>query len=229
MRSAAAIIVAVTAVVVVALVAVAATSDREQAFTLGVSRSIALKLPPGRTTCQTPISVPPDGRFDGVNVAARSLGRPAVRLDVTVRAADAAAPSRPGAVLARGGLDVDASASARTAVTGPVGANRTIAVCVSNRDRRPAFVYGNADAAARASSAYTKGRRTGYDLALEFKRAEPRTLAGLLPAIFDRAALFRAQWVGAWTYWLLAALCVFAVPLLLVRALRSAVRDSSGA
>ena len=151
-----------------------------------------------------------------------------MRLDVTVRAADAAAPARPGAVLARGGLDVDAGASARTATTGPVGADRTIAVCITNRDRRRAFVYGNADAAARASSAYTKGKRTGYDLALEFQRAEPRTLAGLLPAMSDRAALFRAQWVGAWTYWVLALLCVVAVPLLLVRALRSAVRDSSG-
>ncbi len=60
---------------------------------------------------------------------------------------------------------------------------------------------------------------------LEFQRAEPRSLAGLLPAMFDRAALFRAEWVGAWTYWVLALLCVFAVPLLLVRALRSAVRD----
>ena len=227
MRSAAAIIFAVAAVVV-ALVAVAVTSDREQAFTLGVSRSVALELAPGRTVCQTPVSVPPDAGFDAVAIAARSAGRRAVRLDVAVRSADAAAPARPGAELARGGLDVDAGGSARTATTGPVGADRTIAVCISNRDRRRAFVYGNADAAARDSSAYTKGKRTGFDLALEFQRAEPRSLAGLVPAMFDRASLFRAQWVGAWTYWVLALLCVFAVPLLLVRALRSAVRDSSG-
>ena len=69
-------------------------------------------------------------------------------------------------------------------------------------------LYGNADAAARASSAYADGKPTGSDLALEFQRTEPRTLAGLLPAMFERAALFRAQWVGAWTYWLLALLCV---------------------
>ena len=78
MRSAAAIIVAVAAVVVVALVAVAATSDREQAFTLGVSRSVALELAPGRTVCQTPVSVPPDAGFDAV-AHRRALGRPARR------------------------------------------------------------------------------------------------------------------------------------------------------
>jgi hypothetical protein len=227
MRSAAAIIVGVAAVVVVALIVVAATSEREQAFTLGVSPSVALQLAPGRTACQTPIRVPPDAGFDAVGVTARSAGRGAVRLDVTVRAADAAAPARPGAVLARGDLDVGAGVSTRTATTGPVGANRTMAVCVSNRDRGPAFVYGNADAAARASSAYTNGKRTGYDLALEFQRAEPRTLAGLLPSMFDRAALFRAQWVGAWTYWVLGVLVLLAVPALLVRALRAAVRDAA--
>jgi hypothetical protein len=225
MRSAASIIVAFAAVVVVALVAVAATSEREQAFTLGVSRSVALQLAPGRTACQAPISVPPDAGFDAVTLGARSAGRQPVRLDVTVHAVDAAAPARLGAVLARGGVDVGAGVSTRTATTGPVRANRTTAVCVSNRDRRPAFVYGNADAAARTSSAYTRGKRTGYDLALEFQRAEPRNVAGLLPAMFDRAALFRAQWVGAWMYWVLALLCVIGVPLLLVRALRSAARD----
>jgi hypothetical protein len=226
MRSAAAIIVGVAAVVVVALILVAATSEREQAFTLGVRPSVALTLPPGRDLCQTPISVPPDAGFDAVAIAARSTPRRPVRLDVTVRAADAAVPARLGAVLARGGLDVDAGGPARKVTTGPIGTNLTIAVCVANRDRRrPAFVYGNIEAAARGSSAYTLGKPTGYDLALGFERPRPRTLAALLPAMFERAALFRAQWVGAWTYWVLALLCVFAVPLLLVRALRSAVRD----
>jgi hypothetical protein len=229
MRSAAAIIVGVAAVVVVTLVVVAATSEREQAFTLGVSPSIPLKLPPGRNLCQTPISVPPDAGFDAVAIAARSTQRRSVRLDVTVRAADAAAPARFGAVLARRVLDVDAGGPARKVTTGPVRTNRTIAVCVANRDRwQPAVVYGNTEAAARGSNAYTLGKPTGYDLSLRFERPRPRTLAGLLPAMFERAALFRAQWVGAWTYWLVALLCVFAVPLLLVRALRSAVRDSSG-
>jgi hypothetical protein len=231
LRSAPAIIVAIAAAVTVALVAVTLTSEREQAFTLGVTLSTTVKVAQGQAVCQAPISVPPDAAFDAVTVGATTRARRGAQLELTVRAADAAHPTRAGAVLARGALvsGVSGENSLRTARVGHVDANRTVAVCVTNRSRHPALLYGNSDAAARTSSAYTNGKGTGIDLLLEFQRAEPRTLAGLLPAMFDRAALFRAQWVGAWTYWVLALLCVFAVPLLLVRALRSAVRDSSGA
>jgi hypothetical protein len=37
--------------------------------------------------------------------------------------------------------------------------------------------------------------------------------------VFQRASLFRPGFVGAWTYWVLAALMVLAVPALLWRAL----------
>ena len=110
---------------------------------------------------------------------------------------------------------------------GRVAPGESIAVCVENRGRRPAFIYGDADAAARSSTSYLNGKPTGSDLALEFERRRPRSLAGLIPAMFDRAALFRAQWVGAWTYWLLAALVVVGAPALLVGAVRAAARDSA--
>ena len=231
MRSAPAIVVALAAAVVVALAAVALTSEREQAFTLGVVRSTTVKVKHGQAVCQAPISVPPDAAFDAVTVGATTRARRGAQLELTVRAADAGDPTRAGAVLARGALvsGVAGEDPLRTVRVGHVDADRTVAVCLTNRSRRPALLYGNGDAAARASSAYAGGEPTGSDLALEFQRAEPRTLAALLPAMFDRAALFRAGWVGAWTYWVLALLCVLAVPLLLVRALRSAVRDSSGA
>jgi hypothetical protein len=54
---------------------------------------------------------------------------------------------------------------------------------------------------------------------------EPRSFAALVPAILDRAALFRAPGIGAWTYWLLGALVGLAVPALLVLALGAAERD----
>jgi hypothetical protein len=227
LRSAPAIVVAIAAAVVVALAAVALTSERQQAFTLGVVRSTTIPIAHGQAVCQAPISVPPDAAFDAVTVGATTRARRGAQLELTVRAADAGRPTRVGAVLARGALvsGVTGGNALRTVRVGHVDANRTVAVCVTNRSRRPALLYGNGDAAARASRAYAGGRPTGSDLALEFQRDEPRTLAGLLPAMFDRAALFRAEWVGAWTYWVLALLCVFAVPLLLVRALRSAVRD----
>ena len=52
-------------------------------------------------------------------------------------------------------------------------------------------------------------------------------LASLIPAMLDRAALFRAQIVDAWTYVLLALLVVLAVPALLAGALRAAERDAA--
>jgi hypothetical protein len=231
LRSAPAIVVAFAAAVVVALAAVALTSEREQAFTLGVVRSTTVKVAHGRAVCQAPISVPPDAAFDAVTVGATTQARRGAHLELTVRAADAGDPTRAGAVLARGALvsGVTGGNALRIVRVGHVDADRTVAVCVTNHSRRPTLLYGNGDAAARASSAYADGHPTGSDLALEFQRTEPRTLATLLPAMFDRAALFRAQRVGAWTYWVLALLCILAVPLLLVRALRSAACDSSGA
>jgi hypothetical protein len=227
LRSAPAIVVATAAAVTVALAAVALTSEREQAFTLGVVRSTTVAVAHGQAVCQAPISVPPDAAFEAVTVGATTQARRGAQLELTVRTADAGQPTRAGALLARGRFvsGVTGEDALRTVRVGHVDAGRTVALCVTNHSRRPALLYGNGDAAARVSSAYAEGRPTGSDLALEFQRAEPRTLAGLLPAMFDRAALFRAQWVGAWTYWVLALLCVFAVPLLLVRALRSAVRD----
>jgi len=47
------------------------------------------------------------------------------------------------------------------------------------------------------------------------------------PAIADRAALFRAAWVGPWTYLVLALLVLVAVPVLLVRAVATAERDGA--
>jgi hypothetical protein len=43
--------------------------------------------------------------------------------------------------------------------------------------------------------------------------------------VFERAALFRPGWVGAWTFWLLLAALVIGVPTLLGRALRAALEE----
>jgi hypothetical protein len=41
--------------------------------------------------------------------------------------------------------------------------------------------------------------------------------------MLDRAALFRAPWLGPWVYWILVAALFVVAPWLLLRALRSAV------
>jgi hypothetical protein len=43
--------------------------------------------------------------------------------------------------------------------------------------------------------------------------------------MFRRAAVFRFGWVGAWTFWTLAALVLIAIPALCALALGRAARD----
>jgi hypothetical protein len=229
MRSAAAIVAGLALAAVLGLAVAALVDERPQAFTLGVTRSTTIEVKAGEEACQAPIDVPGDAAFDGVTFAVGTDRRPGPPLDVTVRAARPGALR--GAVLARGTLtggypDIDRAPS-HTVWVDRVPAERSIAVCVANRGRRSAFISGNADAAARSSSAFVDGAPAGSDLALGFERRSPRSLAALAPAIVDRAALFRAQVVGAWTYILLGLLVLLVAPALLVRAVTLATADES--
>ena len=227
MRSAAAIILAIFAVVVVVLVAVALTSEREQAFTLGVSRSVALELPPADHFCQSPISVPPDAGFDAVAIAA-PLGTPAPRAARRDRArgrcrraarAAQCSPAEAGRRLRR------ACAHGDHRACGGESHDR----CLHRQPRPPGGARLRQCRRRRARQQRVQPRQAdGVRPRARVPARQPRSFAALLPAVFERDALFRARWVGAWTYWVLALLCVVAVPLLLVGALRSAVRDSSG-
>lgn len=51
-------------------------------------------------------------------------------------------------------------------------------------------------------------RMTGGRKGMQFSLAlgNRRSLLGALPTAFQRAALFKASWVGSWTYWALTAL-----------------------
>jgi len=232
MRSAGAVIVALALAAVVGLAAAALAGDRSQAFTLGVARSSPVELKPRQTVCQAPVTVPPDGAFDGIRVSVGTRGRPGPPLEATVRTVDPADPAATtGAVLARGtlarGYREYPAVPAQTVWVGRVPAGRTVTVCLQNRGRGRVAVFGDVDAAARTSTSFVEGAGTGLDVALDFQRREPRSLASLIPAMLDRAALFRAQWIGTWTYWLLGALVLLAVPALLVRAVRDAARDTA--
>jgi hypothetical protein len=63
----------------------------------------------------------------------------------------------------------------------------------------------------------------GRDIAIVFPRDKPKSALALVPEMFRRASLFRPGWLGAWTYWVLAALVLLAAPLLLARAASRAV------
>jgi hypothetical protein len=209
----------------VAAVAIAATgAERPQAFTLGVPRSSPVKVKAGREACQSPVDVPKGAAFDGATFAVGTGQRPGPALDVTVHRSDPR-----GTLIARGELaagypDV-AQAPEHTVWTGHVPGEQTVAICVTNRGTRAAFLYAAADAATRWSTGSIDGRRVGVDFAFDFDRRHPASLATLIPAFFDRAALFQPHPVGAWTYWLLLVLVLAAVPVLMACALRATTDD----
>jgi hypothetical protein len=230
MRSAVAIVAGCAVAAVVALAIAALTGEREQAFSLGVARSTSIELRRDHEVCQAPIPVPSGGSFDRVLLSVGTDGRPGPELALTILAVDPdGAASRSGEVLARGTLAAgypDVDRQPRHAVTvDRVGDDRYISICIANRGRSRAYVFGDVDNAARTSTAFLDGVPAGSDIALDFERSEPRSLASLIPAMVDRAALFRAQWLGTWTYWLLAALVLLGVPVLLAGAVRAASRD----
>jgi hypothetical protein len=219
MRSARVVVLGAVAVLVVGLVLTAVLTRTSLAFTLGVIRAApAVTLGPGQQACQRPIDVPAGGAFDRVGVSVGTFQRAGSPLALTVQDAG-------GRVLGRGTLasgypDIASVPVHQVALDRTVGDGR-VAVCVRNTGERKVALYGNSDAAARSSSAYTDGRPVKVDLSLEFGRSS-RTWASELPRMLDRAALFRAPWLGPWIYWILVAALLVGAPWLLLRALRSA-------
>ncbi len=220
MRSARLVVLAAMLVAVVGVAVIAVAQRTSLAFTIGVIRGApAVTLEQGQRACQRPIDVPGGGAFDRVGLSVGTFQRAGSPLALSVL-------DERGRVLARGRLaggypDIASVPVHQVLLDRTVGHGR-IAVCVSNQGARKIALYGNADAAARSSTAFKDGRPIKVDLSLEFERSS-RSIASEVPRMLDRAALFRAPWVGAWAYWILAVALVVAGPWLVLRALRSAV------
>lgn len=200
------------------LAAVALGHRTSLAFTQGVAPAAPVaSLAPAQQVCQQPVDVPGGGDFDAVTVVvgARDASPPPLR--IAVQAAN-------GRVLATGRVagGYGPRAERRVRLDRTVAPGR-VTVCLQNVGAGRAAVYGNADLAARTSTAVRDGRPLRADIALVFERA-PRSLASALPDILDRAALFRLPWLGSWIYVVLAALLLIVAPWLLVRAVTAAAR-----
>lgn len=220
MRRARVVVLGAMAALVVGLALIAVLTHTSLAFTLGVIRAApAVTLAHGQQACQRPIDVPAGGAFDRVGLSVGTFQRAGSPLAMTVQ-------DMGGRVLGRGTLaggypDIASVPVHHVPLDRTVGEGR-VAVCVRNEGERKVALYGNADAAARSSSAYKDGRPAKVDLSLEFERSS-RSWASELPRMLDRAALFRAPWLGPWAYWILAVALAVGAPWLLLRALRSAV------
>ena len=159
--------------------------------------------------------VPAGGAFDHVVVKLGTYGRPGPAVAVEVRELGTQRVLGRG-LLGAGYPDVERAPEHSVAV-GEVPAGKHVAVCVIDRGEGKVGVYGSGDIASRRTSATLNGKPIGLDMTMRFERS-PRSLLSLVPRMFDRASLFKTGWAGGWTFWLLAALVLLAVPALLVRA-----------
>jgi hypothetical protein len=185
----------------------------------------------GQQVCESPIGLAEP--VDTLRLAIGTLGKPGPPLEATVQ------PANSGIVLGRGrypGGWVD-NGTPRDFHIGHIAPDQTVSVCVRNLGGARAYVYGDIDtggAAAgylgfRVTTSRSEARIQGVpipgDLSVKFIGAHQRSLFTRLPGAFRHASRFRPGGVGPWTFWLLAALLVFAAPVGLWRALSSAVRE----
>jgi hypothetical protein len=216
-------LVAVVAAGLLVLIGVALTDRRDEAFTLGVRPAgVAAQLRPGDRACQERIDVPED--FSSVELQIGTYKREGVPLEVSVSERTAAGPRLESGSLNGGYPDV----SRQRVEVGEIDSGRQIAVCIENGGTRKVALYGNSGVAAPFSTLRVGRRTVNTDLTLVFHRSEERSLIAELPDMFSRASLFKAGWVGAWTFWLLGLAAVGLVPLVLALALRGLGRDGGG-
>jgi hypothetical protein len=201
---------AVAALGLIAVLVAGALDDRERAFAVGQPPvRIAAELSPGERACHRGIDVP--ASFSLVRLATASFRRTGPALTVTAGDALGTVPA---------GYPDNSTVEARVA---GISEGDRIDVCVRNDGDRRVALYG--------SPPDTPPDDLGDpelvpEIGITFVR-EPRSMLALVPDTFERAALFRPAWVGAWTFWLLLGLVCVGVPLLLAAAYRSAVTDSA--
>lgn len=224
-RSGAAAVLAGALAVVIAAVVVLATDERTLAFANGVAPATsAVRLEGGQRACQPGVAVVEP--FAAVVLAADTGGRPGPPLEVSVLDRRARRTLASGRVASGYAGDATTGRAPAAAPVGRVRPGRQVAVCVANPGAQPVALAGTVGRDRREPRVVlADGRRLEANLHLTFLRPRPASLLSLLPKAFDRAALFHPPLVGAWTFWLLAALLGIGVPLLLARALHSASED----
>jgi hypothetical protein len=219
-------LVAALLVGIVALVVGALTSDSDVAQTVGVLPVYPVApLAAGEEACESPVALADP--VERVRFHIGTFGKPGPPLAFTVRNAGGAFTLGHGDF--PGGWVDDGSP--KDVTVGRIAGDQSVSVCVRNKGATPAFVYGDIYTGTfgtgplgvrptiTTAAGSVDGKEIPGDLAVEFTTPQPRSLLARLPGAFRPAALFRPAGVGAWTYWLLAALILVAAPFLLLRAL----------
>jgi hypothetical protein len=176
---------------------------------------LAIPVWPGQQACQAPVEL--QGDSSAVDLLLATYLRPGPPLTLTLRDLNGGTP------LATGRLAGGYPDNSRQTIGFPiVRGGPNVAVCLRNEGSFGVVIYGDDEDGAPTSEARIGGKPIDADMWIVFRNE--RSLTETLPDIFRRAALFRPRWVGPWTFWVLAAAVIFAVPLLLAGALASAVR-----
>jgi hypothetical protein len=207
----------------------AAHGQRFTAFSVRVAaRGFAVLLQPRQQACQSPVMVSaPTG---GVEVWLYSGPVPGPEVGVTVGDARGRGllavgriPPTPRETTPPKGFPTPISRSTRFDATVPAG--KRITLCFLNLGTTAVALLGSGPS---ATSGALPAKSGGQAIALLFLRPHAQSLFSMLPTVFRRAMLFRPTWVGAWTFWVLAAalLGAFAVGALAVA--RASAADAEG-
>ncbi len=208
----------VVAVGVLGLVAVAAADRR--GFRLGLNTESIVVVEPGQEACRTLIR-PPQAGANQVTFWARGESASASVPPITVRVRK----GRLSQLLAIARLPAGPAGVRHARLRGSVAGGRKVAACFENAGPGSVLLTPRPGTPTRVVAARLSERTDNVDVALELVRAPERSLLSVAPDIFERAALFRPGWVGAWTFWVLALGVVLAAPALLGWALRAALAD----
>jgi hypothetical protein len=207
------------------LVIAAGTEQRATAFSVDVPAADPVAIiSPGQRVCEQRLAItaPTDGLTAWMapgptggasfEVTLSSQGESPVR--ATLRPESAAPTTGLGALRAR--------------FSPAIGAGHDVQLCVRSTSQRVIKLLGG-PIRGDSGALVLGGKTSPYSLALVFRSSHPQSVLSLMPAMFQRASLFKAGWVGAWTFWVLLFAVLAAVALGLGWSLRAAVRaDESG-
>jgi hypothetical protein len=166
-------------------------------------------LRPLQVVCEGPVASPAETR--GVGIFGGSvLGVAVLAIDVR----DATTRMR----LASGQIDATAPGEYVARLSRPVAAGRPLKVCVVDILN----TFSLSGSAAVDPNVQVSGAAPGSEFSLVLDNS--RSFLGSLSIAFSRASLWRASWVGSWTFWVLAfaLLGTFALGVLAVMSADSA-------
>jgi hypothetical protein len=224
MRSGVAVLLGLALAGLVALLVLAGTRSSGDVYSIGVGayQPVAV-LQHGDSACQQQIRLPDGAWFDRVTVPLGTFMKPGRPLELEIRAGD-----RTGRVLARGRLAggyADIGRTPRQAIrTGRTELSGPVSVCLRNPGSGRIAVFGGAAYASPITTMTVDGRSAPSDMSIAFARAHPPSLLASIPAMLERASVFKAGVITRVTLGILALLALIGVPALLALGLRGAAR-----